>query len=51
LIPIPFLSCALAARAKYLITRDDDLLALGKPFGIETITPPRFLAWLREVGA
>ncbi|MEY2428560.1 MAG: hypothetical protein QOJ40_1445 [Verrucomicrobiota bacterium] len=47
----PFLSCALAARAKYLITRDDDLLALGKPFGIETITPPRFLAWLREVGA
>ena len=47
----PFLSCALAARAKYLITRDDDLLVLGKPFGIETITPARFLVWLRGIGS
>lgn len=44
----PFLACALAARAKFLVTRDDDLLVLGKPFGIETITPARFLVWLRE---
>ncbi len=44
----PFLSCALAARAKYLVTRDHDLLVLGKPFGIETINPARFLAWLME---
>ena len=43
----PFLACALAARAQYLVTRDNDLLALGKPFGIEIITPMRFLAWLR----
>jgi putative PIN family toxin of toxin-antitoxin system len=43
----PFLACALAARAKYLVTRDNDLLVLGKPFGIEMITPARFLAWLR----
>jgi predicted nucleic acid-binding protein len=44
----PFLACALAARAKWLVTRDDDLLVLGKPFGIEMITPASFLAWLRE---
>jgi putative PIN family toxin of toxin-antitoxin system len=44
----PFLACALAAHAKYVVTRDDDLLALGKPFGIEMIAPPKFLAWLRE---
>jgi len=44
----PFLACALAARAKYLVTRDNALLALGKPFGIEMITPAAFLAWLRE---
>ena len=43
----PFLACALAARAKYLVTRDRDLLALGKPFGVELITPARFLAWSR----
>jgi putative PIN family toxin of toxin-antitoxin system len=44
----PFLACALAARAKYLITRDNDLLDLGKSFGIKVITPARFLSWLRE---
>lgn len=43
----PFLACALAACAKYLVTRDNDLLVLGKPFGIEMITPAGFLAWLR----
>jgi putative PIN family toxin of toxin-antitoxin system len=44
----PFLACALAARAKYVITRDDDLLVLGKPFGIEMIAPANFLVWLRR---
>lgn len=44
----PFLACALAARAKHLVTRDNDLLDLGKPFGIEMITPAGLLAWLRE---
>lgn len=44
----PFLACALAARAKYLVTRDRDLLVLKKPFGIEVVTPATFLAWLRE---
>lgn len=44
----PFIACGLAARARFVVTRDDDLLALGKPFGIEIITPARFLVWLRE---
>lgn len=44
----PLVACALAARAEYLVTRDRDLLVLGKPFGIEMITPADFLAWLRE---
>jgi predicted nucleic acid-binding protein len=43
----PFLSCALAAGAKYIVTRDKDLLVLGKPFRIATITPSRFLVSLR----
>jgi len=47
----PFLACALAARAKYLVTRDDDLLDLGKPFGIEMATPARFLAWVLHAPA
>ena len=44
----PFLACALAARAEFVVTRDDDLLALGKPLGLEITTPARFLVWLRE---
>jgi uncharacterized protein len=44
----PVLACALAARAEFVVTRDDDLLALGKPFGIEITTPARFLVWLRK---
>ena len=42
----PYLACALAAGAKTIVTRDDDLLALGKPFGIQIITPRQFLALL-----
>jgi predicted nucleic acid-binding protein len=38
-----FVACALASRAKYLITRDSDLLSLGKPFGIIVITDEQFL--------
>jgi putative PIN family toxin of toxin-antitoxin system len=38
-----FLACALASRAKFLITRDSDLLSLGKPFGISIITDEQFL--------
>ncbi len=39
---------ALAASARLMVSRDHDLLKLGKPFGIEIITPARFLAWLRQ---
>jgi putative PIN family toxin of toxin-antitoxin system len=42
----PYLACALAARAKVIVTRDDDLLVMEKPFGIEIITPRQLLARL-----
>jgi putative PIN family toxin of toxin-antitoxin system len=42
----PYLACALAAGAKVIVTRDDDLLALGKPFGIQIITPRELLVRL-----
>ena len=38
----PYLACALAAEAKIIVSRDDDLLALPTPFGIQ-IMPPREL--------
>jgi predicted nucleic acid-binding protein len=37
-----FLACALASRAKYLITRDSDLLSLRKPFGVAMVTDEQF---------
>ena len=37
-----FLACALASRAKCLITRDSDLLSLGKPFGVAMVTDEQF---------
>lgn len=37
-----FVGCALAANAKYIVSRDADLLALGKPFGIETCSRANF---------
>jgi putative PIN family toxin of toxin-antitoxin system len=43
----PFLACALASRAKVIISRDEDLLVLEKPFGIEILTPREFLARAR----
>ena len=41
-----FLECAIAAHAKHLVSRDRDLLALEKPFGIEVVTPRQFLSVL-----
>ena len=46
----PYLACALAARAGLIISRDEDLLVLGKPFGVEIITPRELLARLAGVG-
>lgn len=44
----PYLACALAAGAKIIITRDNDLLLLGKPFGIRIITPRELLVRLSK---
>lgn len=38
----PFLACALASRAEFIVTKDKDLLALEKPFGVEILTPREF---------
>ena len=38
-----YLSAALAAEAACLVTYDRDLLALGKPFGMEIVKPAEFL--------
>lgn len=38
-----FIGCALAAGAKFVVTRDKDLLVLKKPFGIEIVQPREFL--------
>jgi predicted nucleic acid-binding protein len=45
----PYLACALAARAKVIVSRNDDLLALEKPFGIDIITPRLLLARLARL--
>jgi predicted nucleic acid-binding protein len=42
----PYLACALGAGAKIIVTRDGDLLALGRPFGIQIITPRELLVRL-----
>jgi putative PIN family toxin of toxin-antitoxin system len=44
----PYLACALAAGAKVIVSRDDDLLALEKPFGIQIITPRELLTRLAK---
>jgi predicted nucleic acid-binding protein len=46
----PYLACALAAPASFVVSRDEDLLVLGKPFGIEIITPRELLTRLAERG-
>jgi putative PIN family toxin of toxin-antitoxin system len=40
----PYLACAVAARAEFIISRDSDLLVLNKPFGIQILTPRAFLS-------
>jgi putative PIN family toxin of toxin-antitoxin system len=46
-----FLAAALAVSAQAIASYDDDLLVLGKPFGIPILRPPRFLEWFeREHG-
>jgi predicted nucleic acid-binding protein len=42
----PYLACALAANAAAIVSRDEDLLALGKPFGIDILTPRHLLTRL-----
>ena len=42
----PYLACALAASADLIISRDQDLLVMGKPFGVLIITPREFLTRL-----
>jgi putative PIN family toxin of toxin-antitoxin system len=39
----PYLACALAAGAQIIVSRDDDLLALKKPFGIQILMPRELL--------
>ncbi len=39
-----FIACALAAGAATIVTGDQDLLILAKPFGIEITTPAKFIA-------
>jgi putative PIN family toxin of toxin-antitoxin system len=39
----PYLACALAAGAKFIVSYDADLLILGKPFGVEIIRPAELL--------
>ena len=43
-----YLACALAAGAKVIVSRDDDLLAMKKPFGIDIITPRELLRRLAK---
>jgi len=42
-----YLAGALAASAEYILTYDNDLLDLEKPFGIQTIRPAEFLPRLK----
>ncbi len=43
----PYLACALAARARYVVTYDRDILSLEKPFGIEILRPAELLRRLK----
>lgn len=44
----PFIAAALAARAQAIVSYDNDLLALKKPFGVSMLRPVAFLLWLRD---
>ena len=39
-----FLACALSAGARVIVSNDQDLLVLKKPFGIEIIRPAEFIS-------
>jgi predicted nucleic acid-binding protein len=41
------LGCALASGAAVIVSKDKDLLGLGKPFGVEVLTPRQFLGWAK----
>jgi uncharacterized protein len=43
-----FIEVAVAGEADYVVTLDDDLLALGEFEGIQIVTPGRFLAILLD---
>jgi putative PIN family toxin of toxin-antitoxin system len=43
-----YLAAALAASAPFIVTYDNDLLDLEKPFGIETIRPAEFIRRLED---
>lgn len=43
----PYIACALAAKAEFIVARDRDLLDLEKPFGVEIVTPRAFLSRVR----
>jgi predicted nucleic acid-binding protein len=42
----PFLACAKAAEAKYIVASDRDLLSLGKPYGVAIVTPMELIKHL-----
>jgi len=42
-----YLACALGAGAKFIVTSDRDLLDLEKPFGVQILTPIKFLLHVR----
>ena len=44
--PRTFIAAALSAHANAMVSHDDDLLALKKPFGIPIMRPAAFLKWI-----
>ncbi len=45
-----YLACALAPGAEAIVTSDRDLLTLGKPFGVATLSPIEFIKLVRASG-
>ena len=41
-------ACAIKAKAQYIITRDDDMLRIGKYKGIKIVEPEEFMKILRK---
>lgn len=46
----PVIMSAVSARADYLVTSDDDLLSLKKPYGVACVAPREFLAIILRQG-